>query len=239
MLIPAQRQFERKYYLGMGAVFLALVLWVFGKTFYLRPIFTPVPLALLLQIHGAVMTGWALLLVVQASLISLRKIAWHRQLGWIGVGWAGLVVLMGSITTLHAAAREVQNHSRFAPVQVLVTTLELVQMVLFAGLVTAAVLWRRRTDYHKRLMLLTIICMLPSILARLPGGFMTNSLILTGLYGTTLAMIALDTWRHRRLHPAFGWGGVLVLGALHLTFVAAQNAAWLKFASGLVSRLPV
>ena len=55
--------------------------------------------------------------------------------------------------------------------QVTVTGLELVQMFLFAGLVFAAITLRRRPDYHKRLMLLTIACLLPSALARVPVDF--------------------------------------------------------------------
>jgi hypothetical protein len=85
-----------------------------------------------------------------------------------------LVIVLGSATTLAASAlaasaREVHQHTRFAPIQVTVTGLELVQMLLFAGLVFVAITLRRRPDYHKRLMLLTIACFLPSVLARLPG----------------------------------------------------------------------
>ena len=38
--------------------------------------------------------------------------------------------------------------------------IELLQMLLFAVLVILAVGLRRRADYHKRLMLLTLSCML-------------------------------------------------------------------------------
>ena len=79
-------------------------------------------------------------------------------------------------------------------------------MLLFAGLASLAIWWCRRTDYHKRLMLLTIPCMLPSALARLPVHFMTNAIILSGLDLFVIACVGVDTIRHRRLHPAFGWG---------------------------------
>jgi hypothetical protein len=181
------------------------------------------------------MSGWVVLLVAQSGLIAARRIRWHRQLGVFGTVWAALVATLGSVTTLHAAAREVHGHSPYAPAQLTITGLELVQMLLFTGLVAAAIWWRRRTDYHKRLMLLTIPCMLPSALARLPVGFMTNALILLGLYLFVLACVGLDTLRHRRLHPAFGWGALLVLGGLQLAFYATQTASWIAFASRLVS----
>jgi hypothetical protein len=120
--------------------------------------------------------------------------------------------------------------------QTVIMSLELVQMLLFAGLVVLAVWFRRRRlDIHKRLMLLTIACMLPSALARLPVSWMTNADILIGLYAVVLICTMFDTIRHRRLHPAFGWGGGIVLDALHITFVGAQTPAWIQIGERLLS----
>lgn len=68
-------------------------------------------------------------------------------------------------------------------------------------------------DYHKRLMLLTIACMLPDALGRLPVSFMSqatetelNLRIMLGLDLFIFVCVGLDTLWHRRLHPAFAWG---------------------------------
>ena len=213
--------------------FLILVFWTFARTYYLRGFFHAAPLPGRLEIHGLVMSGWVVLMFVQSGLIVIRRAQWHRRLGWFGAGWAGLVVLMGSTTTIHAATRAVRAHSSMAGPQTMIMGLELVQMLLFAGLVVIAI-WcgRRRLDVHKRLMLLTIACMLPSALARLPVSFMTNAYILLGLYGFVLVCAALDTIRHRRLHPAFGWGGGIVLAALQITFVVVQTRRGSSLADG-------
>lgn len=229
------RQFERRFYLGTALVFLALVLWTFARTFYLKLVFGTPALPLLVHIHGVVMTGWPVLLVVQTSLIASRRVQWHRRVGIFGAVWAGLVVLLGTLTTLHAAAREVQGHTPRAPGQVFITTLDLLQMLLFAAYVTAAILLRHRPDYHKRFMVMTIACMLPDALARLPVSFMTNGLILLGLDGFVIACVAIDTLRHRRLHPAFGWGGLLFMVTFHVALVTAGTHTWIAFASGFLS----
>lgn len=234
-LAVSPRRFERRYYLGVSLAFLALVFWTFARTFYLKPFFATPPLSLLLHVHGAVMTGWAVLLVVQSSLIAAHRVRWHRRLGVFGVVWAGLVVLLGSVTTVHAAAREVRHHTAFASSQLLITGLDLLQMLFFAVLVTAAVVLRNRPDYHKRLMLLTIVCMLPDALARLPVSFMTNQLILVGLYGFVFVCVAVDTLRNRRLHPVFGWGGAIILGAFYIALHAMRRPEWIAFASRMVS----
>ena len=225
------RRFERRFYLGISVLFLALVGWTFARTYYLRPLFNPLPLPLLLDVHGLVMTGWVVLLVVQSALIAARRVRWHRRVGVFGTVWAALVVILGSVTTLHAAAREVRAHSAFAASQIVITSLDLIQMLFFAGLVAAAVWLRRRPDYHKRLMLLTVACMLPDALARLPVSFMTNQVIMLGLDGFVLSSVAIDTFAHRRLHPVFGWGSVLFLGTFHAALYFTSAPAWIAFAS--------
>ena len=144
--VGSERRFDRRLYLGASLIFLALVLWTFARTFYLRPLFGTPPLSALLYIHGAVMTGWVVLLVAQTSLIAAHRVLWHRLLGVFGTVWAALVVLFGSITTLHAAVREVRGHTDFAASQFIITSLDLLQILFFAGFVAIAIWQRHRPD---------------------------------------------------------------------------------------------
>ncbi|MFI5231717.1 MAG: hypothetical protein ACHQSE_04315 [Gemmatimonadales bacterium] len=221
--------YERRFYVGISVGFLALVFWTFARTFFLQPLFGTPALPLLLRIHGVAMSGWVILLVVQTSLVAANRVRWHRRLGWFGVAWAVFVVVLGSVTTVNAAAREVRHHTDFAAGQIVITGLDLLQMIFFAVLVAAAVWLRRRSDFHKRLMLLTIACMLPDALARLPVSFMTNEGILIGLYGFVIMCVAIDTVRNRRLHPVFGWGGPVFLGAFTIALFAMQRPGWIAF----------
>ena len=188
----------------------------------------------LLNIHGVVMSGWVVLVAVQSSLIAAHRVRLHRRLGVFGVAWAVLVVILGSVTTVHAAQREVRGHTAQAAGVVIVMALDLLQMLLFAGFVGTAIWLRRRSDYHKRLMLLTIACMLPDALARLPVSFMTNPVILLGIDGFVVC-VGIDTVRYRRLHPAFGWGGGLFLVAFNVGLPLVATPAWVTFASRWLS----
>lgn len=236
------RRFDRVMYLSASLIFLALVFWTFARTFYLKRFFDTPHLSALLYIHGTVMTGWVVLLVVQTSLIAAHRVQWHRRIGVFGAFWAALVVLFGSVTTVHAAAREVRGHTEFAASQVTITSLDLLQMLFFAGFVALAIWLRNRPAYHKRLMLLTIACMLPDALARLPVSFMTqateaqlNLRIMIGLDVFILICVGADTIWHRRLHPAFAWGALLFVGAFHVALYVTQTQAWIAFGKSLVS----
>jgi len=233
--IASPQRFDRGFYFGTALVFLGLVFWAFARTYYLKVFFDTLPLTLLLQIHGAVMSGWVVLLVAQSGLIAAHRVKWHRRLGVFGAAWAVLVVILGTTMTLHAATREVRGHTHAAAMQVTILGLELMQMLLFAIFVGTAIGLRHRTDYHKRLMLLTIACMVPSAFARLPFMFDSMWLILMFTDLFVLACIGIDTLRHHRLHPAFAWGAALFLAALNLTFYAVQTPAWIALGSWLVS----
>jgi hypothetical protein len=50
-------------------------------------------------------------------------------------------------------------------------------------------------------------------------------------YACVLMPVLIDTARHRRLHPAFGWGVALIIGRFQMIFYAVQTQQWL----GLVS----
>src|SRR5665213_4439617 len=72
--VRSSRRFDRRLYLGASLIFLALVFWTFARTFYLKPFFGTPPLSALLHIHGVVMSGWVVLLVVHTSLIAAHRV---------------------------------------------------------------------------------------------------------------------------------------------------------------------
>src|ERR1700742_1208582 len=237
--VPSRLGFDRRFYLGAGLVALALVFWGFAHTYYLKLIFGTPALSTRLHIHGAIMSSWLVLFFVQAFLVSAHRVVLHRRLGVAGVLIAILVVIAGGTTTFNAAAREVGRHSAEAGARVSVLGLEIVQMALFAGFVSGAVGKRRRPDFHKRYMLLATACMMPSAFSRIPLNltFMMSDflsiLVLSDLL--ILLWIAVDTMRNRRLHPAFGWGGLILIGSLNLAYLGAKSAPWLRFGTWLVS----
>lgn len=228
-------RFERRFYLIVTVLFLLLVLWTFAPTYFFKFLFATPPLSPLLHVHALVMAGWVALLVLQSALVTARRVGWHRRIGAFGAGWAALLVVVGSVTTLHAAVREVRGHTALAAPQIVVTTLDLAQMVLFGAFVALAIRYRRRPGIHKRLMLLTIACMLPDPLARLPGDFMTNGWILAGLYGFVMLCVAIDSVRHRRLHHALGWGSLVLLVTFTLLLYSAQSPSWIALCTRLLS----
>src|SRR5258708_10997246 len=165
--LASSLQAERRLFVCLAGSIVVLVFVGFARTYYLHSWFGTPDLSIFLHVHGAVMTGWIALFAVQTLLITSNRTPAHRVLGSFGAGYAAIVVAMGATATILAARREVRAHSGSVSSFLSVLALELTQMFLFASLVALGVWFRSRPDYHKRLMLLATLCMLPNPLVRL------------------------------------------------------------------------
>lgn len=94
-----------------------------------------------------------------------------------------------------------------------------------------ALIFRHRSDYHKRLMLLAALSLLGQPFARV----VSDSTAVLLVYLFVLVSVAIDTVRHRQLHPAFAWGATSLIVVLHLAFLGYQTTAWIECARWLVS----
>jgi hypothetical protein len=230
----------RSYFPLLALALLLFVLTGFARTFFLHRLFAVPAPTRFVAFHGVLMTGWVALLLVQSSLAAYGQLRWHRRLGVLGVCWAALIVPVGCAVTLLASAREVGSPAPVFAAQLTVLALELTQMLLFAALVTWAVRRRSRPEWHKRLMVIATLCILPNVIVRLlmllgREDPVRNDLVLVLWTVLLAAVIVLDVWRTRRLHPAYAAGGTLAWGALLLAYLLGSSAPWQRFAAWLVS----
>lgn len=227
---------DRRLYIGAAVFIPLIVLAGFARTYYLKGLFATPPLpSLLVHLHGIVMTSWVVLFVVQVSLVATRRTKLHQRLG-IGVAiLAAMVVVIGVLTAISAAARG-SGPPGATPLQSLVVPLG--DMIVFAILIATALYFRRRLDIHKRLMLLAALTLLAPAFARIPLHFIEAGgplafFSLTDL--CVLACVAFDTVKNRRLHPAFVLGTLLIVASQPLRLLLAGTDVWIKFATALVA----
>ena len=228
-----QRKSERRLYTSAAVAIVLIVLTGFARTYYLKGVFGAPPLPGLVHLHGIVMTLWVVFFVVQVRLIAAHRTNLHRRLGAIGGVLAGLVVLVGVITAIGGARRGAAP----GPPPLVFLAIPLGDMLIFAGFVAAGLFFRRRSDIHKRLMLLSCAGFLTAAVARVPLNFIETGgpLIFFGLTDLcALACLAFDTVKHRRLHPAFGWGLPIIVASQPLRLMLAGTQTWMTFATWLV-----
>ena len=227
----AHLESERRFFGFVAAALALLVFAGFARTFYLHKLFSlPAP-SLLVTVHGSLMTTWILLLGVQTTLISVRRVNWHRRLGIAGAALASIIVPLGCLTTLGAAQREARAHSEFVSGQLNVLGLELTQMALFAGLIGLALWYRNRPSIHKRLMIVATLCIIPNAIVRLsllsPINMLHGNLGILFVWAFLVAgVVAMDSLRQRRISPAFGWSASVALVALYVAWYLSRTEMW-------------
>jgi hypothetical protein len=239
------RRADHRYYAWAGAAAFAIVLAGFARTYYLKLFFGTPSLPWLLHLHGALMTSWFALFFGQTYLVASHRVQLHRRLGVFGTVLAALIVVVGATVALRFGAREMNTPQVDGPPALASMGFLFAALLAFALLVGAALLLRRKREYHKRLMLLSCLFLIGPGLARIPFDRVPSLAFLrsggpAGLFGLDLlvlyACVAWDTWRYRRLHPAFAAGALLLI-AMDLPFIWRFLSAptWTHFASWLVS----
>lgn len=157
--------------------------------------------------HAVVFFGWVTLFLVQTLLGGTGALRLHRILGWVALGWVVAMVGLGiAITASRAQTGTVPFF--FTPQHFLIANP--MTVLGFAGLTVAAVVNRRRPEWHKRLHLCGMVMLLGPGFGRLlpmplmiPYGFQVA--FAAGLFFPVAGMIA-DWRRSGRVHPAWWWG---------------------------------
>jgi hypothetical protein len=225
-LTADEREGDHRFFTAMAVLCTALVLVGFAPTYYLRGLTSQPPLSPLVHLHGAVSTGWILLFLTQTSLVAANRRDVHRRLGIAGAVWAAVVLVIGWLMAIDAARRGVAPPG--APAQPGFLLIPLGTILSFAVLAAAGLWNRRRSETHKRFMLLATIALLTPALARYRFYGLGDG-PQTAILGT-LALIAVclihDRRAHGRVHPAFTWGGAFLTATLIGRFTLAGTDAW-------------
>jgi hypothetical protein len=227
---------QRRFYL-YALCCAAIVLFIgFARTYFLKTYFDTPPLYLLLHVHGFVMTSWFLLFGIQTWLVEKRRVDLHRRLGIFGAVLASMMLIFGAIVvTINAREGRVPEG---APIPVILS-LSYINLLVFGLFVGAAIYFRRRSESHKRLMLLGTLNLLSAAINRIPLDFIESGGLLAvfGLLDCMIvACVLYDTVRHRRLHPAFGWGALFSFVWPAVAIALGGSTAGSSFATWVLNK---
>jgi hypothetical protein len=218
---------SRRFYFVLSLFMTAMVLVGFWPSYFGQIQHGLPERPKVIHLHGAIFIGWMALLITQVILAARGRIRDHQRVGTVGIVYGCLVLVMGltvsfAAPVLHVKAGEwsMNQAAAFLPVP-------LGDMVLFGGFFGAAVVYRRKPEIHKRLMLLATVALLFAAVARM--AFLHDSLAvaLPVWLSPLLLGIVYDAIRRRRVHPVY-WVGLAVLIIAPLRFALAQSEAWLR-----------
>ncbi|WP_162806640.1 hypothetical protein [Sphingosinicella terrae] len=239
---------ERGFFVAMAAAMLFTVLVGFAPTYYLLPWLQGVTvrgvagaaaLTPIVHVHAIIFSAWILLFIAQTSLVAIGRTDLHRWLGPAALAFAPLVVAVGLWTAIDSG-RARNTPPGWANAEAFLA-LPFTSIGLFGGFVAAGFVWRRRSDVHKRLMLLGTIAMMVPALARIVRNFdppllppgVAGALVLVNLF--LAALVAFDLSRRGRIHPVTFWGVAIHLLSWPFRLHVGETGAWQAFAGSLLS----
>src|SRR5579863_6448933 len=160
------------FYLSMSLVLAALVVWGFSRTVGVGLFHANPPRPWLLWIHGSAFATWIVFFIAQSTLVRVRKVGVHRFLGWFGAGLATLMVILGfTIAVIMARFDGGVLHEQGVDSFL---SIPFADMILFGACIAAAIYWRKRPEYHRRLIFIASCQLMDAPIGRFDFWFNNN-----------------------------------------------------------------
>lgn len=228
---------SNRFWLGSAAAMAFVILAGFSMQFLAgRSSFSARPLV---HVHGILFMGWVAIFAVQAWAATSGRIALHRRVARLAMLWLPLIAIMGTWITVDVVQRGITPFF-FLPQHFLIANP--LSLLSFLCLVTAALLLRKRTDWHMRLQIAAMAALLgPGFGRLLPMPLiMPWSFEAAGLIALIFPVIgALRDWRRDgRVHPAWWWGMLSIAAVVLLAQLIASSPLGAALYSATVAGHP-
>jgi hypothetical protein len=189
----------------------------------------------IIHVHAAVFVTWLGLVITQATLAASGRVALHVRLGpWL-FGFGVLVIAMGLTVALERFGHTylvngdlpTAQRKLFGPVR---------DMLVFAPLLAAGWIYRRRPEIHKRIMLVATNVLLVAAVSRMLflGKPVPEPLFLLVWPLPIYIAMAHDYLTKRLIHPAYVIG-LAVMVAMRLVVPLHDSQPWLAFTGWLAT----
>lgn len=215
-----------RVYVGLSLFMVAIVIVGFWPTYFGPMLRGNIARPPIIQWHGIVFVGWMALLVAQVLLAARGRLQAHRRLGRFGIAYGVLVLVMGLAAGIAAPVRHVAAGDWTEDRGAGFLLITLGDMTLFGALFAAAVVYRRRPEIHKRLMMAATVALLFAAVGRMD--FITSQAVYLFVWLSPMFIGMVYDWRMRgRVHPAYLTGtAVLFAGASRVLFERSEG--WLR-----------
>ena len=219
------KNFLRRYfYLTMSLVMAGLVVGGFSKTVDAALFHANPRRPLLLWMHGAAFSTWIVFFIAQSALVRVRKVNVHRTIGWFGAALAAVMVVLGctvaivmtrfDVTVLHQ--KDVDSF----------LSIPFWDMAFFGTCVALAILWRKKPDYHKRLLFVATCQLMDAAIGRFDFWF-NHSIFYAGLDLLIVAGVVRDLVVDGRVHKVYLYAlPVIIVGQSLAVYLWRGNPAW-------------
>jgi hypothetical protein len=204
------------------------------------------------HVHGFLLFAWTLFYLLQVTWVASGRVARHRAMGLAGIALFSLVI--ASIVVLKIAMMRVEDAQGYGDASRRFAAVAIGFLPLMVGLFALAIARTSQPETHRRLMFVLMCGLMVPALARLFLVFVVPLIAPPGAAGggpppafvvippTVVASLLIvagmvhDKRTRGRVHRAYAWGLVALLGTAGLIPLLANTSAWMgvaRFLEGL------
>lgn len=191
----------------------------------------------LIVAHGLAMSSWVILFLVQSVLIRTGRRKLHLVIGPLGGVLAGAIVILGTTVAPLSTHFSPQVYAGIGGARPFLAMMW-IQMLSFGTLVGIGLVYRRRAEIHRPMMLLATIVIQTGALGRCP--YIENIAALAPLYvwgpvlllGGLLFLLQWGTSRAANRWYLIGYAGMAI--AAFASIGVGNSAVWNRMVSAIV-----
>lgn len=228
------RLLQQYFYFSMSLLIAAVVVYGFSHTVEARLVHGVPRRPLLLWVHGAIFSGWVLFFILQSLLVRAHNVRMHRTLGWFGAALGSAVYMVGIWTAVVMSRFRIQYFHGKGSVPEL--ALSFYDVTAFAVAFALAILWRKKPEYHRRLVLLATCALTSAAFGRFPAHILPAGWFFVGVDLLVLLAVARDLIVDKRIHRVYAVGlPVFVVCQCIVMYTIFNNPPiWVKVANTIL-----
>ncbi len=234
------RFLNKYFYFCMSLLIAAVVIYGFSHSVNDNLIHAKPPRPWILWFHGAVFTAWLGFFIFQSALVRTGNVKLHRITGWFGAALGVLIPVLG-ISTAIIMHRFEFIHFHAAAVQLPPTSanptffaIQAVDILSFTVLFWLAIYWRKKTEYHRRLMLLATCVLTAAAFGRMP--MISHFWFYAGVDALILLGVARDLIFNRKIHVVYRYAlpALIVCQTFAIQIWLHHPDWWVKLSNAIV-----
>ncbi|MGH2362512.1 MAG: hypothetical protein ACRDGM_18460 [bacterium] len=236
MVVIARRNLLDEYfYFLMSLLVVVPVVYGFSFTIDKNLIHPAVPRPWVLYVHAIVFSGWLAFFTLQSGFVRARKTQWHRRAGLFGIVFGTAIPILGCTTAIAMGRfNTIALHATDAEQALIIP---LFDMVCFTTAFALGVYWRKKPEFHRRLIFIATCVLTAAGFGRFPPEILLPYLFYGGVDLLILFGVARDLVVERRIHPVYLCAiPALVAGQSVVTYTFFHSSPlWVRIAHALLS----
>ncbi len=225
---------DQYFYFFMALLIPAVVIYGFSVTVGDNLIHPAIPRPAILYVHAAVFSGWLVFFLLQSALVRTHNVYWHRRIGWFGAAMGTVMPALGVATAIVMGRFDmVRLHATDAEAGLMIP---LWDMVAFSSTFALAIYYRKKPEFHRRLILIATCALTAAAFGRFPERLLPSEFFYGGVDLLILLGVARDMIVNHRVHRVYYYVlPAFVVGQTIVTYTVFHSLPyWMRIAHAIL-----